>query len=101
MLASGERRQSFIIAANHNAFDWPVNRVHELTTAHCEPLLALRPDVVLLGTGASLTFPQRDILAAFLMRRIGIECMDNAAAARTYNLLLGEGRNVACAFLLP
>jgi uncharacterized protein len=31
---------------------------------------------------------------------VGIEVMDNAAAARTYNLLAGEGRRVLAAFIL-
>ena len=55
---------------------------------------------MILGTGTSLVFPSRDVMAAFLTRRIGIEFMDNAAAARTYNVLLGEGRKVAAAFIL-
>ncbi|HEX8777482.1 MAG TPA: MTH938/NDUFAF3 family protein, partial [Rhodanobacter sp.] len=40
-------------------------------------------------------------MAGFLGRGIGIEVMDNAATARTYNLLAGEGRHVVAAFMLP
>jgi len=32
---------------------------------------------------------------------IGFECMDSLSAARTFNILVGEGRNVAAAMLLP
>ena len=68
--------------------------------ADCDALIALQPAVVILGTGPTQVFPPRDVLAAFLTRRVGVEFMDNAAAARTYNVLLGEGRKVAAAFVL-
>jgi uncharacterized protein len=32
---------------------------------------------------------------------IGFEVIDNAAACRTYNILLSEGRQAALALLLP
>ncbi|HWT16614.1 MAG TPA: MTH938/NDUFAF3 family protein [Patescibacteria group bacterium] len=100
LLASGERRSSFVIAAGSDAFDWPVRDARTLTAADCEPLLAQAPAVVILGTGPRQVFPPRDVLATFLTRRVGVEFMDNAAAARTYNVLLGEGRKVAAAFIL-
>jgi len=45
-------------------------------------------------------FPAPAVMAACLTRGIGIEVMDNAAAARTFNLLANEGRRVIAAFLL-
>jgi uncharacterized protein len=56
---------------------------------------------VLLGTGARLARPPVAALAPLLTRGIGCEVMDNAAAARTFNLLAGEGRKVVAAFVLP
>ena len=100
LLASGERRASFILGAGVDAFDWPVRDPRTMTAADCDPLLALAPAVVILGTGPTQVFPSRDVMAAFLTRGIGVEFMDNAAAARTYNVLLGEGRKVAAAFIL-
>jgi uncharacterized protein len=100
LLASGERRTSFVIAAGVDAFDWPVRDAKAMTAADCDALIALEPAVVILGTGPTQVFPPRDVLAAFLTRRVGVEFMDNAAAARTYNVLLGEGRKVAAAFVL-
>jgi uncharacterized protein len=46
-------------------------------------------------------FPAAAFMAGFLRKGIGIEVMDNAAAARTYDLLAGEGRHVVAAFILP
>ena len=100
LLASGERRSSFVIAAGVDAFDWSVRDAKAMSAGDYDGILALQPAVVILGTGTSLVFPSRDVMAAFLTRRIGIEFMDNAAAARTYNVLLGEGRKVAAAFIL-
>ena len=40
-------------------------------------------------------------MAALLTRGIGLEVMDNAAAARTFNVLANEGRRVVAGFLLP
>jgi uncharacterized protein len=47
-----------------------------------------------------LRFPAPAVLAALLTRGIGVEVMDNAAAARTFNLLAGEGRRVVAALLI-
>ena len=56
---------------------------------------------VLLGTGERQRFPSPAAMAAMLTRGIGIEVMDNAAAARTFNVLANEGRRVVAGFLLP
>jgi uncharacterized protein len=56
---------------------------------------------VLLGTGPRQRFPSAAVMAAMLTRGVGMEVMDNAAAARTFNVLATEGRTVVGAFLLP
>ncbi len=98
-----ERRltRSFIIAPNQLIEDWPVTDVNRLDAASMDALLALKPEVVILGTGAAQGFPPAEAMAACLQRGIGIECMTNAAAARTFNVLAGEGRRVVAGFLLP
>ena len=101
LLASGERRGSFVIAAGVDTFDWPVRNAKAMAPGDCDALLALQPAVVIVGTGATQVFPSREIMAVFLTRRVGVEFMDNAAAARTFNVLLGEGRKVAAAVILP
>ena len=96
-----ERRmtRSFVLAPDH-LDEWSPRQASELTAADMAPLLALAPSVVILGTGPRLTFPAQDVLAACLTRGIGIEVMDNAAAARTFNVLATEGRKVVAGFLL-
>ena len=55
---------------------------------------------MLLGTGPRQRFPSAAVMAALLTRGIGIEVMDNAAAARTFNVLASEGRRVVAGFVM-
>jgi uncharacterized protein len=91
---------SIILARDKVIDDWDVSDVTAMTPQHAEPILALQPEVVLLGTGAHQQFPSQAVLAAFLQRGVGVEVMDNAAAARTWDILASEGRNVVAAFIL-
>ena len=91
---------SIILARDKVIDDWGVSDVTEMAPKDAEPILALQPDVVLLGTGERQQFPSQAVLAAFLQRGVGVEVMDNAAAARTWDILASEGRNVVAAFIL-
>lgn len=56
---------------------------------------------MLVGTGERQRLAPPALMAAFLTRGVGLEAMDSAAAARTFNLLAGEGRpEVVAAFLI-
>jgi uncharacterized protein len=77
--------------------DWEPGSFAELSTAHLERVFALRPEVVLLGTGAVQRFPPQPIRAAFAQRAVGLEAMDLGAACRTFNVLMQEERRVAAA----
>ena len=63
-------------------------------------MVELAPEIVLLGTGAQFRFPEPALLAPLYKAGIGVEVMDTPAACRTYNILLGEGRNVVAALLV-
>lgn len=92
--------RSFIIAPDRLIEGWPASDIRTLAVADLEPLLALEPELVLLGCGATQAFPPQDAMAACLGRGIGLESMTNAAAARTFNVLAGEGRRVVAGFIL-
>lgn len=62
-------------------------------------VIELAPDLLLLGTGQRQRFLPPRLQAVLLSRGIGVECMDNAAAARTFNLLADENRHLLAAFL--
>lgn len=93
--------RSFVLGRDRVVEDWPVSDAAALTPEHADTVLELEPEVVLLGTGSRQQFPPPAVMAAFLRRGVGIEVMDNAAAARTHTVLAGEGRRVVTAFLLP
>lgn len=92
--------RSFFLTATDLVEDWAPRDVAALTPADLDPLLALQPALVLLGTGSRLRFPSPEVMAACLTRGIGFEAMDNAAAARTFTVLAGEERRVVAGFLL-
>ena len=91
---------SFVLSPDTLVEGWAVRDAAALTPADLEPLFALAPEVVLLGSGGRQTFPPAATLAACLSRGIGLETMTNAAAARTFNVLAGEGRRVVAGFVL-
>jgi uncharacterized protein len=93
-------RASFVVSPDTLLEHWPVTDAATLEVAQLEPILAMRPELVVLGTGAKQVFPPPAILAAFLTRGLGIEVMTNAAAARTYSVLAGEGRRVVAGFVI-
>ena len=79
---------------------WLAPSFEALTAAHFEAIAALRPEVVIFGSGLRLRFPAPALLRALIEQGIGVETMDTAAASRTYNVLVNEKRSVLGALLL-
>jgi uncharacterized protein len=79
---------------------WPVSDVLAMAEAEVAGLIALKPELVLLGSGKTLRFPSAAILKSLAAAGIGVEVMDTQAACRTYNILTEEGRNVAAALIV-
>lgn len=102
LLRIGERSfdASLIVTASTLIERWRPRRMEDLEPDDLGPLIGLRPEVLLLGSGRRQKFPERRVLAALYESRIGFEIMDTGAACRTYNVLVGEGRNVAAALIL-
>lgn len=78
---------------------WTSATVATLTEADMDKLLALKTEIILLGTGSRLRFPAGALLRSFAPAGIGLDVMDLKAACRTYNILAAEGRKVAAALL--
>ena len=74
--------------------------IAKLEVEHFELLLATDPELVLLGTGGRNIFPPRELVFAFARRGVGLEVMDTPAAARTFNVLAGEGRRLGAVLYL-
>jgi uncharacterized protein len=80
--------------------EWDETPLAELTADDLDPLLESEPDILVLGTGTEIRFAPRTVTFALARRGIGLEVMDTRAAARTFNVLLGEGRDVAALLYL-
>ena len=79
---------------------FPVRTLAEFSAANVDAILELQPALVVIGTGSRQQLPTPALMASFLRCGVGLETMDNGAAARTFNLLASEGRRVAAVFLL-
>jgi uncharacterized protein len=92
--------RSFIITPNQLQEDWPPQSLVELTKEHLQAVIDLNPELVILGTGRTLEFPKPALTESLFAKGIGVEIMDTAAACRTYNVLMHEGREVAAALIV-
>ena len=94
-----EYRRSVVVPWTGAVAPWAVERFEALTAEHFTQLLALAPELVIFGSGTKIRFVRPALLRPLIERRIGVETMDTAAACRTYNVLLAEGRSVVAALL--
>ena len=92
---------SLVVSGERLVIDWPATSVDSLAADHLAAILELKPEIAILGTGSTFRFPDPARLAPLHQARIGVEVMDTPAACRTYNILLGEGRNVVAALIVP
>jgi uncharacterized protein len=91
---------SIIITPTRLIEDWQPATIQELTTESLSLIAELRPDILLIGTGAVMTIISAEIYGPLINLGIGVEFMDTSAACRTYNALSSENRNVAAALLI-
>lgn len=93
-------RSSLIVTPSEVLTDWRPQVFSDLTEQDISPLIELQPEIILLGTGATHQFLHPSLTISSLQRRIGLDTMDTAAACRTYNILMAEGRRVVAALLM-
>jgi len=91
---------SVLVPWSGEVLRWDATQPVELTAAHFERIAALRPEVVIFGSGPRLQFVAPALQRALIDLRIGVETMDTAAACRTYNVLASERRRVLAALLV-
>lgn len=96
---NGRKVAGSVIVTGEQVLDWNATDVAALAAPDLDTVLALKPEIILLGTGTAFAFPEPAALAGIYRLRVGFEVMDTKAACRTYNILLGEGRNVVAALL--
>ena len=91
---------SVIVGPSSIAAGPAVSNAGELTADHTAQIVALAPELVLVGTGARQVFPAAEFGAQFLRAGIGFEVMDTGAACRTFNVLVTEQRRVVALLLV-
>jgi uncharacterized protein len=97
---AGESWHCSILINTRACSRWEIETIGELGTAHFADIIDFTPDILLLGTGAEQEFPEVESYAELLTLNIGVEIMDSAAAARTYNVLVSEGRKVMAGIIV-
>ena len=100
MINQARHERTVVVLPDQLVTDWAASTFEALTADHLAALLSLEAEIILLGTGPRLRFPQAEILAPLIRARVGYEIMDVHAACRTYNILVSEERKVAAALLL-
>ncbi len=94
-----EHASSVLVPWRGAVVPWPVRDFESLDASHFDAIAALKPELVIFGSGPRLRFPKPAWLKPLIEQRIGVETMDSAAACRTYNVLLAEGRPVVAALI--
>lgn len=80
--------------------DWGCTEFAALNVTDFDFFLPLKPEVLLIGTGARQQFAHPALYRNLLAAGIAVEFMDTAAVCRTYNILASEDRRVVAAILL-
>lgn len=91
---------SLILSSDTIIDDWQPDNISQLGTSDLDQIFDLDPELVLLGTGARLQFPEHEITMALYSRNIGVEVMDTGAACRAFNFLTVDGRKVVAALFM-
>ena len=92
--------ESILLTQNRLDAAWNPPPVADWTPADLDPLLEHDPEILLIGTGERLHLLGTPFLAHALKQGVGLEVMDTAAACRTFNILVGEGRRVAAGLIV-
>ena len=100
LVVNGISYHSSVIINPDACTEWPVIHYEEVTLDALQPAVSTSTEVVIIGTGEQQHFPSAEHYLAMSRSGMGIEIMDSAAAARTYNVLVAENRKVVAAIIV-
>ncbi len=92
---SGESYNGAVLITATETVLWDVQSFDVLSVSDFE-ILSKDVDVVLLGTGKTMSIIPPKLRAEIKGIGLSVDSMDTGAACRTYNVLMAEGRRVAC-----
>lgn len=90
---------SIIFSGEGEIRHWPVTSFTEIDAASLVGVIQAQPELIIIGTGSEQHFLAANIIKPLLTAGIGVELMSTPAAARTYNILVAEGRSVMAALI--
>lgn len=98
---AGMSHQGSLMVLGDGMHAWPLTRYADVTLADFTQILEAprRPYSFILGAGVTPPLPSRLLMDAFDKAGIGLQIMTTGAAVRTYNILLGENRDVWAALI--
>ncbi|MGK0272035.1 MAG: hypothetical protein ACI88H_002701 [Cocleimonas sp.] len=91
---------SLVLSPMELLSDWEPTKYSELNSDHLDAIYAMKPEIIILGTGPKQIFPPAEILRRLAKEQIGYEIMDTQAACRTFNILMAEDRKVVAGMFL-
>ena len=97
----GRRVEGSVFLRESGFFPFPVSELASLEPDHVDAALAPHPEteILIIGTGADMALLPKPLRLHLDAKGIGYDVMSTGAAARTYNVLTIEGRNVAAILL--
>lgn len=98
---AGQRIEGSLLMLPNGPESWQVGQIADLQLSDFAAVLEQRQDIeiLLVGTGGTIAFLSKDIRTDLNGAGIKVDAMDTGAAARTYNVLIAEGRRVAAALI--
>ena len=98
---NGTRYEGSVLVCGRDVYpDWAPDGFEGLDATQFERLANTGAEIVLFGSGDRQRFPRPELLKPLIAKGIGLEVMDTKAACRTYNILVAEGRLVACGIII-
>jgi len=89
-----------LLSSDGEILEWAVKSFEELSSVDFAQMTSLKPELIIIGTGKRQRFPRPELLRTLIEAKIGFEVMDSQAACRTYNILVGESRQVLLALIV-
>ena len=98
---AGMSHRGSLLILPSGIYAWDVKAINDVAAESCAAFLreVAAPGFVLLGTGPSQVFPPAHVRKLFADAGIALEPMSTGAAARTFNVLLAEGRDVSAGLI--
>ena len=98
---NGVRHSGSVVVRPQGAVvPWPLTDVSALNEATLAALGMTPGTVVLLGTGLRQQFPPPNVRRLLAATGCAVDIMDSGAAARTFNILVAEGRDVVAGLIV-